>query len=256
MKRKETRFYSRMDEDFIESREQDFRLPDHYEYIRTDLRSRLLSGISYAFGLLFYCMYCVPFLHVRIKNAGALRRQTGGAFVYANHTQPIGDVFNPAAACLPRRIYTVVSAANLGIPVIGRILPYLGALPLPSETPDFVRFTKAVGARAQSGNNVVIYPEAHVWEYYTGIRPFPETAFKYPILFDRPAYCLTTTYQSRGHGRKPRAVIYADGPFFPDESLPRFRRAADLRDRVFAQMRKRSELSDCEYIKYRKRDGA
>lgn len=256
MGREETRYYSRTDEDFIESRNQNFQLPEDYEYIRTDLRSRILSFISYALGLLFYCVYCVPFLHVRIKNAGALRRQKGGAFVYANHTQPLGDVFDPAAACLPRRIYTVVSPSNLGIPFIGRVLPYLGALPLPSSPSGFLKFTKAVGTRVKSGNNVVIYPEAHVWEYCAAIRPFPETAFKYPIMFDRPVYCLTTTYQRRRFGKKPLAVIYADGPFFPDGALPRPQRAVDLRDRVFAQMTKRSECSDCEYIKYRKKDEA
>ena len=45
-------------------------------------------------------------------------------------------------------------------------------------------------------------------------------------------------------------TTYIDGPFYPDMSLSLKERRKTLRDEVYAQMCKRSELSDVEVIKY------
>ncbi len=44
---------------------------------------------------------------------------------------------------------------------------------------------------------MTIFPEAHVWPYYTGIRPFGEAAFHYPVATGKPVYTMTVTYQRR-----------------------------------------------------------
>ena len=61
---------------------------------------------------------------------------------------------------------------------------------------------------------------------------------------------MTVTYKKRHIGKKPAAVVHIDGPFYPDESLPPRRRAAALRDTVYAAMLERSRGSDTEYIRY------
>ena len=66
---------------------------------------------------------------------------------------------------------------------------------------------------------VVIYPEAHVWKYYTKIRPYPSTSFKFPVHCNVPAFCMTTTYYKRKLGKKPGIVVYIDGPFMLDNNL-------------------------------------
>ncbi len=48
----------------------------------------------------------------------------------------------------------------------------LGALPVPDSISEYKKFSKAYKKRISDGHPVVIYPEAHVWPYYTGIRPF------------------------------------------------------------------------------------
>ena len=48
-------------------------------------------------------------------------------------------------------------------------------------------------------------------------------------------------------------MIYLDGPFYPDTSVPPRERAQELRDRIHAAMLERSKLSDYEYIHYEKR---
>lgn len=66
----------------------------------------------------------------------------------------------------------------------------------------------------------MIYPEAHIWPFYTGIRPFPDTSFRYPVQQKLPVFCLTNTYQRRGKSHIPQIVTYLDGPFYPDAELP------------------------------------
>lgn len=65
-----------------------------------------------------------------------------------------------------------------------------------------------------------------------------------------PVFCMTSTYQKRRFGKKPNLVIYVDGPFYPDASLSAKRQTALLHDTVYNTMKKRSEKSNCQYIRY------
>ena len=241
------RYYSSFSDDFEFTRNQDMRLPDGYKRVRHDLPYRILSFLTYGTALALSWIYLVFFLHVRYKNRPRIR---SGAFIYCNHTQPVGDVFIPAYAAFPRRIYTVVSTANYAIPVIGKLLPYLGAIPTPSGIRDTADFTGALAERVNEGCPVVIFPEAHVWEYCSFIRDFPETSFRYPVKLGAPVYALTTTYKPRRFGRKPKAEVSVDGPFFaPDEGTDR-EKSVFLRDKVLGTMKKRAEggASHISYI--------
>ena len=65
---------------------------------------------------------------------------------------------------------------------------------------------------------------------------------------------MTNTYKKRKLFKRPRIVSYIDGPFYPDESLPKREQAEELRNRIYDKMKERSNLSDCEYIRYLKKD--
>ena len=140
------------------------------------------------------------------------------------------------------------------MPVLGRITPYLGALPLPSNLKAMRNFKEAIHTRIRQGNVMVIYPEAHIWPYYTGIRDFHATSMKYPVELDTPSFAMTTTSRKRRFGNKPRTVTYLDGPFYPDQNLPPRARTQALRDQIYDAMVRRSQENDCEYIRYRKKE--
>ena len=61
------RYYSSYTDDFVTTRDQDLRLPEDYEWIRRDARSRVLSALSYGTALLLSSFGCRLFLHVRFK---------------------------------------------------------------------------------------------------------------------------------------------------------------------------------------------
>lgn len=249
---RETRYYSDFTDDFEESADQEYTLPADYRFVREDGGSKLLSGLVYGLAVVFGGLYCRCVLHMRVKGRRALRGLGGDVFIFGNHTQPVGDVFIPALCVLPRRIYTVVSPANYGIPIIGKLLPFLGALPLIPSLHGMKELHAAMAHRLEHGHPIVIYPEAHVWEYYTDIRPFPDTAFKYPVKFQKPTLAMTVTYRRSRLWKRPVMEVFLDGPFYPHGETVK-EKTADLHRQVYAAMQKRSENSNYEYIVYKKK---
>jgi len=203
--------------------------------------------------VLFAYLYCIFGLHVKIKNRSVLKDCVkSGFFLYGNHTQPIGDAFIPVMAIALRRCYVVASPANMGIPVLGSLLPILGALPFPDSISGLKKLNEAIRLRISEKCCIVFYPEAHVWPWYTEIRHFPAAPFGFPVECDAPSFCMTTTYQKRKNKKKPGITIYLDGPFYPDRSLSKKKQKEQLRDGIYDCMIRRSQNSTNRYVNYEK----
>ncbi|MCD8337158.1 MAG: hypothetical protein LUD18_07780 [Lachnospiraceae bacterium] len=246
-----TYYYRDYTDDFVESACQNKTLPENYRWIHRNFFYRLISVVLYCVILVFALIYDTFVLHIRVENRKSFKcaRKTG-CFLYGNHTQPMGDVFGPALYCFPMRMSAVASPSNLGIPLIGKLLPMLGGLFIPDSLGQMKKFMEAVQYHVEKKRCIVIYPEAHVWPWCTFIRPFQATAFRFPVRYNVPAYCMTTTYQRRKHGRKPKIVVYIDGPFFAEPGKNKREQQMELHDRIYACMKSRSQTGTCEYIRY------
>ena len=247
-------FYQDETDDVVRNAGQEIILPAHYRWILDRPKEKLQGSFLYSLAFLCAMCYARMFLRVKVVNRSCLKQAKGqGYFIFGNHTQPVGDALVPAWLNRERHIYAVCAPANLGIPVIGRWLPLLGALPVPQNLRDMNRLNQAIFQRIDEGHCIIIYPEAHVWPYYTKIRPFQTSSFTWPIDSSAPSFVMTTTYQKPRHGRKPQIVVYLDGPFYPDKTLPRREQKKKLHDQVAEQMAFRSRNSNYEYIKYKKK---
>ena len=211
---------------------------------------------------LFYYLIAKPIAYIysklvyRQKTVGGKKLKTirnSGVYIYGNHTQAAGDPFIPNCVLFPRRVYFVSHPDSVSVPVIGKATSALGALPLPGDIRSYRSFLAAIDKRIEERGAVVVFPEAHIWPYYTKIRNFPDTSFGYPCRHGTPVFCLTNTYKKSRIFRRPRIITYIDGPFYPDCSLPVKARTKALRDAVYDTMCARAEKSDCEYIKYIKK---
>ena len=198
--------------------------------------------------------YVKVILHQRSVGKEKLKpfRKTG-IYLYGNHTQDIGDPFTPNVFCFPKWESFIVHPNNVSMPVLGKINPSLGAIPLPDTREAYRNFIDCVNGRIEKGHTVVIYPEAHIWPYYTKIRPFPDASFGYPAKNGTPVFCFVNTYQERKNRKKPRMTTYIDGPFYPDMELNLKERRKKLRDEVYATMCERAKNSNIEVIKYIKK---
>lgn len=192
-----------------------------------------------------------------IKNRRVLKGyKNKGAFLYGNHTSYFVDAANPTRIAYPRTADIITSADAVSIKVCGALVRLLGAIPLPESISGLKNFSADVAFAAESGHWIAIYPEAHIWPYYTGIRPYPATSFKYAAKSKLPVFSFTTVHRKRLLRRKPKRVTYIDGPFFADEALNLKERAESLRKQVYDTMCERSKLNNCEYIKYCKVNSA
>ncbi len=212
--------------------------------------------------LFFYRIIAIPiaYIFLKIKYAHKIvnRRlikqvKKQGYFLYGNHTHFLCDALIPTMISLPTGAYVIVHANNVSMPVLGRITPALGAIPLPDDGEAARNFMKAVKDRIQDKKCVTIYPEAHIWPYYTGIRPYTEANFRYPIQYGVPTFAFTNTYQKRRFFKTPKIVTYIDGPFYPKEGAKGNEARTDLRNQVYNAMVERSYNNSVELIKYVKR---
>ncbi|MGN1052591.1 MAG: lysophospholipid acyltransferase family protein, partial [Candidatus Scatosoma sp.] len=188
----------------------------------------------------------------RVKNRKALKSvgKKSAYFIYGNHTNAAADPFVPALITGGKRAYVIVHPANVSLPVAGRLISALGALPLPDDRQATKNFLVAVDLRVKQGAAIAVYPEAHIWPYYTKIRPFKDTSFRYPVQYGAPVFTFTNTYVKRKFFKTPRLVTYVDGPFYPDKALPVKEAKALLREAAYGAMTARSALSNEEYIRY------
>ena len=109
--------------------------------------------------------------------------------------------------------------------MIHNFIQMLGAIPLGSTMKQSREMAESVHSHIARGDLITIYPEAHIWLFYTGIRPFP------------------------------KVVTYLDGPYFPDMSLPLPERKQKLRDQCHTAMVRRAE-ENSTYVYYEYREEA
>ena len=159
----------------------------------------------------------------------------------------------PTLINFPRKAHIVAHPDNVSIPILGGFNKMMGGFPIPSDIKTTKNFLSAMELFLKHKNVIAVYPEAHVWPYYTKIRNFVATSFKYPVKYKVPAYAYTTTYKDRP-GKRPQIVVYIDGPFYADESLSSKKAEQDLRDRVYNTMLERSKNSNVEFYTYIKQE--
>ena len=233
-------------------------LPKDYEFIPSNPFVRMYSAVLFRIFWIFGQWYERCYWQAKFYGRDKLKKARGkGYVIYANHTNPFHDVFGPAIAA-DRRIFTVISPVNLKIPGIGKLLPYIGGLPLGGTLDEKIAFNDAVDERLRQKKCLVIYPEAHVWPYSTKIRKFPagDKSFKYAVRNNLPIFAMTTTYHKRKGGNRdlPRMDIYLDGPFYPDAKKSVDENRAELAGKAYESMVKYSKKNTYDYFKYIKKD--
>ncbi|MBR6033974.1 MAG: 1-acyl-sn-glycerol-3-phosphate acyltransferase [Clostridia bacterium] len=174
-----------------------------------------------------------------------------GYFIYANHTQNFLDTFLPSLAVYPKRNFLIVNPENISVKGTGWFVEMLGAIPIPNTKNATKNFLKQIEKRVNKKSSITIYPEAHIWPYYTKIRDFKAVSFKYPVKLNKPCFAITNTYQVKN--KKIQMVSYIDGPFYPDNTLKEKEACQKLRDEIFECMTYKSKNSNVEKIKYIKK---
>lgn len=250
---KRTYYYSdELNDDFAGTNIKRKDLPVDYPYFSRNPVRKFFSFVLYRLIVTpIVFLYQKIVFHETFKNKKVLKKyRKNGYFLYANHTSSVSDAFTPTLTTFPKKAYILVNPDGVSIPVIGRLAEMAGGVPLPTNRRGMRNFHDAVLEHARRKHCVVIYPEAHIWPYYTKIRPFKDVSFRYPAEADKPVFCFTTTFQKRKFLNFPKITVYVDGPFFPDKTLTPKENQKYLRDLVYDAMTERCKLSTYEHREY------
>ena len=195
------------------------------------------------------------YLGLRFENREVLDQlQNTGFFLYGNHTRYL-DAFLPAMTSFPKKAYVVANPDAVSLPCLKNLVLMLGVIPIPTKFAGMRNFMSTISQRYEEGACVAIFPEAHIWPFYTGIRPFQDTTFRYPVKENAPVIAMVTTYRTRrGLSRlfkKPGMTVTLSDPMYPREDLSPRKAQEELRDRVYRFMVDiSSSRENIEYIHY------
>lgn len=230
----------------------------NYDYLPNSFVFRFFSFIFYYFIaipiLSLVSLFVFPFHTKGRKNLRKLKKQ--GYFIYANHTHFKDSWMAPISLVPFRKVYIVCNKDAIQIPVIDKLVKAAGGLPVADTIAGLKNMNQAIKQVIEKNKVVMIYPEAHIWYFYTKIRPFPVTSFKFAAQSNVPAVPVAVCYKKKklfGEKRKPKTVVYIGEPIYPKAELSEKENAIYLRDQVFAYIQqtieKESTYSYYQYIK-------
>lgn len=233
------------------------RVDGSFKFIHKNPLWRLCSFLVYYFvAVPIVLLYVKLFLRVKFVNKKAVKKCKQKYFLYGNHTGII-DAFIPNIISLPKRNKIFVSPDTVSIKGIKTLVQMLGALPVPTDIRGMKKFLKAV-EYYHKNNNITIYPEAHIWPYYTGVRAFSDSSFAYAVKYNAPVFAFFTAF-AKPKGflskfRKANVTVFVSDAFYPDLSLPFSEAKKRLRDEVYNFMVEKSAFSTYEVYKYIKKE--
>lgn len=231
-------------------------LPKKYKYVHKNLFFKLFEFIIYRLIVrpLAWLYVKIKFRH-KIVNKRVIKDIKGGFFIYGNHATIVGDAFIPNLLTVKRRNYIISGEQANSLTVLLPLMNALGLVPLSQDKAQQVQLLKCIKHRIKQGHSVTVYPEAHVWPYYTDIRPYTSDSFRYAVSMNVPSISMTTCFQKKWLSKKPRAVTYIDGPFYPREELTKAENIEYLHSVVYEKMKERARAhSSYIYYEYRRKE--
>lgn len=255
-KRGSTYFYrDELADDFEELGLKRKKLPDNYKYKRKNKIYIIASNF-------LYYLIAQPILSVvcyikgiRVENKKVLKKfKRQGAFIYQNHTNIMDVLQLQAYVDKWQRVNILGYSDSLSIPIVKRLVKALGLMPIPNSKNNYKNFLDAMDFYLNKGEHILIFPEAHIWPYYTKIRPFKDSSFHYPAYFNKPVIPVCTVYR-RGLFKfsRPKETLVVGEPIYPNNDLSIKDNKAYLRNECYNQLVKISNsYNQYEYFKYEK----
>ena len=214
-------------------------------------------------GWLFYLVakplfYTINFFRgIRYHNVKKLKKfKKVGCFIYQNHTT-FYDMWT-VTACVVRgkRTNVIGFSDTTSMKFVHFFARQLGYIPIPDSFRTTINFQKALDYYINDKHqNILIFPERHVWPLYTKIRPYNSASFHYPAKLKAPVIPITTTYRKRKLFKKPGIDIWVGDAVYPKEELSLKENKEFLRDECYKQMCEISlNTPQEEYYIYKKQE--
>lgn len=252
MRNKTYYYHDMLNDDFAATKITSITIDENYKYINKNIFYRIGETIirCIAFPIILIILKLSYILKIKNRKVLKQARKTG-YFLYGNHTNYLLDAYAPSIIARYRRAHIIVNPDAVSIKGLSTIVKMLGAIPIPTTRKGMKNYFYSIESLYQKKHVITIYPEAHIWPFYTDIRPFGNESFHYPYNLNAPCYSFTNIYKKRLVGKKPKVVTYVDGPFYPDMNLSKKEAISKLRNDIYNAMKDRvNSFKKYEYCKY------
>ena len=169
-----------------------------------------------------------PATHYKIRgreNLKAVKKK--GVVIISNH---VHTTDSPLIATrifgAGRKVRIITLSSNMDIPVASDLMVALGAIPIADTIKGVKHFTNTVEELLKKNKPVLFFPEAALWPYYRGLRPFHKGAFTFAVKTKTPVLPIMSTFVTRKNG-KQKMIVTILPPIFPEEQS-----AADLMEQT------------------------
>ena len=237
MKKKTVYYQDKANDDFFNfSKKYDkIKFDANYNYVEKGKIKKVVSFCLYYFvawpvlSFFMYIIQCVKI--VGRKNVKTLKDK--GYMIVGNHTHYKDAYISQIGITAPKRTYIIANNNAVQLPIIGRIARYLGAIAVPQTISGFKKFYSEIEKLLANKNVIVVYPDAHIWPYYTGLRDFPLSSFSMAAKNKVPVVPIATTYKKRLLFKSPKAIVFVGKPIFFDKNLTERQNAMYYRNMSF-----------------------
>lgn len=230
-------YQDELNNDFAGTRINTKCVDENFKYVHKNIFWRMLS-------FLFYYVIALPVIwfiekviyRVKFVNRKAIKKlKKQPCYIYGNHSNVL-DVYTANLISQPRRNQIISNPDAVSLKGLKNFTQMLGAIPLPTDQKGMRKFVQAIDYYHKN-RNISIFPEAHIWPYFTGVRHFPANSFKYPLRDGSPIIAFFTAY-SEPKGflssfRKANITVYVSDPIYPDMTKPKQEAMQELRDKVY-----------------------
>lgn len=186
-----------------------------------------------------------------------LKEMNTGGFIYANHVSNEDAFYIQCLIINKKRVNVIANSNILSSKILTFFTRQLGYIPLANSLKGQAKMMKGIEYYLKNRKeHILIFPEAHIWPFYTKIRPFKSAAFHYPAKYNTPVLPIVTTFKERKNkNKKPRKVVKICKPIVPNKDLDSKSNKEFLRNETYNSMVAASlSYKQMEYIKYIKKE--
>lgn len=173
-------------------------LKPNYKFYRKSLFSK------FAYSLFTFMTKVALFIPnrltgYRVYGKKNLRKNKKGNIIISNHVLPIDGIL-ALTSIFPVHSYTTTLQSNMGFGIVSWYFRVGGVVPIPTDLRMLKKFNEETN-KALQNDNVLFYPEAHLYPYCDHIREFKPGAFHYAYSSNCKIIPCVFTYN------KPKGLV-------------------------------------------------
>ncbi len=220
----------------------DKEINENYNFINKNIFFRFFSFILRFIAI----MFMGPWIKHRYKleivgkeNIKLVKKK--GVIVTVNHVHNFDNLLVGTRLLHHRKCYFITLKDNINMPLVGFFLRSLGGIPIPSSLKAMPSFEKSVDELLKKKKAVIICPEASLWPYYRGVRPFKKGAFRFAVKNNSPVLPVVISFRRKLRKKAAKKgkekykyyfTVHVGKPLEQDATLERRAQVVDLTNRA------------------------